>query len=460
MNNLDIKKSVLITSVISSFLTAFLGSSVSVALPAIQRHFKIDAVTLAWITSSYLLATASILLPFGRLSDIAGRKKTFLIGLIFFTFFSFLCSFAPNIYILIVLRIFQGVGSAMIFSSSTAIISSVFPTGERGKAMGMSVSAVYLGLTAGPLIGGILTQNLGWQSIFLLNFPVGVFLSLFVSKNLKNKEWADSKGEKFDWVGSFLYVIGLSSLILGFTKIQTTFGKVYLAISFVFILFFLFVENKNSHPILPIKLFTRNTTFTFSNLAALINYSATFAVTFLLSLYLQYIKGITPQSAGVILAIQPIIQAVFSSPAGKLSDKLEPQYVASFGMILTSSGLFLLSFINFNTPIGFILLAQICLGLGFAFFSSPNTNAIISSVEQKYYGVASATVGTMRLVGQTLSMGIVTMFFALYLGGTKFGTHLYPHFLELSRTLFLGFSIVCGIGVVASIARGKLWTEI
>lgn len=460
MNNSDIKKSVLITSVISSFLTAFLGSSITVALPAIQRHFKVDAVALAWITSSYLLATASILLPFGRLSDIAGRKKTFLVGLILFTFFSFLCSFAPNIHILIALRVFQGVGSAMIFSSSTAIISSVFQTGERGKAMGLSVSAVYLGLTAGPLLGGVLTHNFGWQSIFLLNFPIGLFLGLFVSQKLKNIEWADSKGEKFDWVGSFLYIIGLSSLILGFTRIQTSLGKLYISISIIFIIIFLFVQNKISHPILPIKLFTKNLTFTFSNIAAFINYSATFAVSFLLSLYLQYIKGMTPQSAGAILAIQPIVQAIFSSPAGKLSDKFEPRYVASIGMFLTSSGLFLLSFISFNTSITLILIAQTCLGLGFAFFSSPNTNAIISSVEQKFYGVASATVGTMRLVGQTLSIGIVTMFFALYLGGTKFGSHLYPQFLQLSKSLLLGFSIVCGIGIFSSLARGNLWNEV
>ncbi|MFN3305714.1 MAG: MFS transporter [Candidatus Kapaibacteriota bacterium] len=460
MNNINVKKSVLITSVISSFLTAFLGSSVTVALPAIQRHFKIDAVTLAWITSSYLLATATFLLPFGRLSDIIGRKKTFLIGLILFTFFSFLCSFSPNIYTLIVLRVFQGLGSAMIFSSSTAIISSVFLTGERGKAMGLSVSAVYLGLTAGPLLGGILTHNFGWQSIFLLNFPIGVFLGIFVSKNLKNKEWADSKGEKFDWGGSFLYIIYLSTFMIGLTKIQNLQGSVYLAISIVFIAFFLFVESKVSHPILPFKLFTKNTTFTFSNIAALINYSATFAVSFLLSLYLQYIKGLTPQTTGAVLAIQPIIQAIFSSLAGKLSDKFEPRYVASFGMILTSLGLFLLSFINFNTTIGFVVIAQTCLGLGFAFFSSPNTNAIMSSVESKYYGIASAIVGTMRLVGQTLSIGVVTMFFAIYLGGTKFGAHLYPQFLELSKSLLLGFSIVCGIGVVASIARGKIWKEL
>ncbi|MCX7909694.1 MAG: MFS transporter [Ignavibacteria bacterium] len=456
MEKNEIKNAVLLVSVITSFLTAFLGSSVNVALPSIQKDFHIDAVSLAWISSSYLLATASILLPFGRLSDIIGRKKTFLWGLVFFTFFSFLCAFSPNIYILILLRIFQGVGAAMIFSTSTAIITSVFQPGERGKAMGYSVSAVYFGLTFGPAFGGILTYHFGWHSIFVLNLPIGIFIAYLVQIKLKDTEWADSKGEKFDWTGSLLYILGLSSLMLGFTRIQSHFGKISLVVSIVILVVFLVFENKTKYPIIPVNIFLKNITFTFSNISALINYSATFAVGFLLSLYLQYIKGFTPQTAGFILAIQPVTQAIFSSFAGRLSDKIEPRYVASFGMFLTAVGLFLLSFINFHTPLQYVIIAQISLGLGFAFFSSPNTNAIMSSVEKRHYGVASAAVGTMRLVGQTLSIGIVTMFFAIHLGGTKFAAHLFPKFISLANSILLGFSIFCAIGIIASLARGNI----
>lgn len=456
MDKNNTKNAVLLVSVITSFLTAFLGSSVNVALPSIQKDLHIDAVSLAWITSSYLLATASILLPFGRLSDIIGRKKTFQLGLIIFTFFSFLCAFSPNIYLFIALRILQGIGAAMIFSTSTAIITSVFPQGERGKAMGYSISAVYFGLTFGPVMGGILTHNLGWHSIFLLNLPVGLFISYLVQSKLKKEEWADSKNEKFDWIGSLIYIFGLSSLMLGFTRIQTPAGKILLIASFFLLVVFLLIENKLEYPILPIKLFFQNITFTFSNISALINYSATFAVGFLLSLYLQYIKGYSAQTAGLVLAIQPVTQAIFSSFAGKLSDRIEPRYVASLGMLLTSLGLFMLSFIEFTTPLGYIIFAQISLGLGFAFFSSPNTNAIMSSVEKKHYGVASAAVGTMRLVGQTLSIGIVTMFFALHIGGTKFSPNLYPKFLWLLNNILFGLSIFCAIGILASLARGKI----
>ncbi|MGB9771666.1 MAG: MFS transporter [Candidatus Kapaibacteriota bacterium] len=456
MQTKEQKNAVLTVSVITSFLTAFLGSSVNVALPSIQKEYHIDAVTLAWISTSYLLATASILLPFGRLSDIMGRKKTFLWGLILFTTFSFLCAFAPNIYILIALRIIQGVGAAMIFSASTAIITSVFPMGERGHAMGYSVSAVYLGLTLGPVLGGILTQNFGWRSIFLLNLPIGIFIVYLVQKKLGNVEWADSRGERFDWSGTILYISGLSFLMLGFTRIQTYFGKTLLIASIIILILFIIIENKLEQPIISVKIFLKNITFMLSNLAALINYSTTFAVSFLLSLYLQYIKGLTPQNAGFVLAIQPITQAIFSSYAGKLSDRFEPRYVASFGMFLSSLGIFLLSFINSNTSLYFLMLAQVLLGLGFAFFSSPNTNAIMSSVDKKYYGVASALVGTMRLVGQTFSLGVVTMLFAIYLGGSKFSPPLYPTFISLTHWILLGFSIVSAFGILASLARGNI----
>mgnify|MGYP001129666519 CR=1 FL=1 len=449
------KRAVLTVSVITAFLTAFLGSSVNVALPSIEKEFQINAVSLAWISSSYLLATASFLLPFGRISDLIGRKKTFQIGLIFFSFFSFLCGFAPNIQSLIVLRILQGLGSAMIFATSNAIITSVFPQGERGRAMGLAVTGVYFGLTIGPLLGGILTHNIGWRTLFFLNLPIGFLLSYITYTKLPS-EWADAKGEKFDFLGSLIYIAGLVLLLLGFSKIQTHFGKIFIILSAILFFLFMIIENKIEQPVLNTALFRKNLTFAFSNLAALINYSATFAVSFLLSLYLQYIKGLSAQSAGFVLAIQPVVQATFSSFAGKLSDRIEPRYVATFGMFLTSLGLFALSFISFNTNLFYIFFSQILLGLGFAFFSSPNTNAIMSSVDKRFLGTASAIVGTMRLIGQTLSLGIVTLFFSLYLGGTQITSTLYPEFLNITQILFIGFAVICSLGMIASLARGNI----
>ncbi len=454
-NKSQLKKAVLLVSTITSFLTAFIGSSVNVALPSIESEFKIDAVTLAWISSSYLLTTAAFLLPLGRIADIKGRKKTFQLGLFIYTFFSLLSGFAFNTISLIVFRIIQGIGAAMIFGTGTAIITSVFPVGERGKAMGYLVSAVYLGLSFGPFFGGLLTQYLGWRSIFYLNVPFGIFIAYLMVAKLK-EEWADAQGEKFDWVGSIVYIMALSFLMLGFSRIPKPEGIIFVVIAFLSLVIFSLWEKKTIAPILNVTLFTKNNVFAFSNLAALISYSATFAVGFLLSLYLQYVKGLPPRNAGFILALQPVMQAIFSSYAGKLSDRIEPRYVASFGMFLTTLGLFLLSLLNSATPLFIILIALIILGLGFAFFSSPNTNAIMSSVEPKFYGVASASVGTMRLVGQMLSIGFTTMFFSLKLGSSHISANTVPAFLNVVHIIFLLFAVICGLGIFASMARGNL----
>lgn len=450
-----LKKAVLLISVTTSFLTAFIGSSVNVALPSIENEFKIDAVTLAWISSSYLLTTAAFLLPFGKLADIKGRKKIFQTGLLVYTFFSLLSGFAFDTVSLITFRTFQGIGAAMIFGTGTAIVTSVFPVGERGKAMGYLVTAVYLGLSFGPFFGGLLTQYIGWRSIFYLNVPFGIFMAYLIVTKLK-EEWADARGEKFDWIGSIVYMVALPFLMLGLSRIQKPEGIILLIVSVFLLIIFYLWESKVAVPILNVSLFTKNNVFAFSNLAALISYSATFAVGFLLSLYLQYVKGFPPRSAGFALALQPVTQAIFSSYAGKLSDRIEPRYVASFGMFLTTVGLFLLSFINFTTPLFFILIALIILGLGFAFFSSPNTNAIMSSVERRFYGVASASVGTMRLVGQMLSIGFTTMFFSLKLGNANISASTLSAFLNVVHVVFLLFAIICGLGIFASMARGNL----
>ena len=208
-------------------------------------------------------------------------------------------------------------------------------------------------------------------------------------------------------------------------------------------------------PVLDISLFVDNIVFRYSNLAALINYSATFAVTFLLSIYLQYIKGFTPEHAGLILVTQPIMQIIFSPLAGSLSDKAEPRVVASAGMAATAAGLVLLAFLGPNTALVFIVITLVVLGIGFGFFSSPNMNAVMSSVEKRFYGVASGTVGTMRLTGQMLSMGVAMLLFALYLGRVQITPEYYPIFLKCMKKAFVIFAALCFLGIIASIARGK-----
>lgn len=449
------KKAVLLIATTTSFLMPFMGSAITVALPSIEKAFSMSAVLLSWIISAYLLSVALFLVPIGKLSDIYGRKRIFIYGLAIFTGASFLAAVSFSPVTLIIVRIIQGAGAAMLFGMGVAIITSVYPAGERGKVLGINVAAVYTGLSCGPFVGGILTHYLGWRSIFFINVPLGIFILILVLKQLKF-EWAEARGERFDTLGSILYGLVLIAIMLGLSFLPSTRGIILVLAGIIGFCIFIYLETRTPQPVLDINLFTKNTVFAFSNLAALINYSATFAVSFLLSLYLQYIKGLSPQHTGLVLVAQPVTQAIFSPFAGRLSDKIEPLFVASAGMLVSAIGLFMFVFLHNNTSLLFVVVSLTVIGLGFALFSSPNTNAVMSSVERKFLGVASATLGTMRLLGQMLSMGLVTMIFTFYLGPAKITPAQYPLLLKGTKTSFLIFTLLCLAGIVASMMRGRV----
>lgn len=443
------KKTALVVATLSAFLVPFMGSSINIALPSIGGEFFADAVLLGWVATAYHLGSVMFLIPVGKTADIYGRKKIFTYGIILYTLSSLLCTFAASIPYLLFFRALQGIGSSMIFGTNIAILTSVYPLEGRGKVLGINVAATYLGLSLGPIVGGILTQNFGWRSIFLINIPFGLLTIFLVFWKLKG-EWAEAKGEKLDLTGSLIFSIAIALMMYGLSM------NVWMFITGAAgILLFIWWERRVKNPVLNINLFTGNKVFAFSNLTALINYSATFAVGFLLSLYLQYIKGLDPQSAGVVLVAQPIVMAVFSPAAGRLADRIDPKVLASSGMGIISAGLLLLIFMNAQTSLGFIILSLMIIGLGLALFSSPNTYAIMSSVEKNFYGVASATLATMRLVGQLLSMGLVMLILSINVGKVQI-TPAYHHlFLQGVRSAFVVFMILCFCGIFASLARGK-----
>jgi len=445
----------LFVTTLSSFLTTFMASSINIALPAIAGEFEIDAVTLSWVAAANLLTSALFLVPFGKLADIYGRKKIYIIGIIVFSISSLISGLAPGVIVLITARAFQGLGSSMIFGTAVAILTSVFPASERGKALGYNLASTYLGLSLGPVIGGILTHQLGWRTVFFLSVLLSIVVIIFVFTKLK-AEWADAQGEKFDITGSVIYMFGLFGIIYGFSVLPSVHGAVLLGAGIITMVAFMKFENRTAFPVLNLNHFKKNPVFIFSNIAAFINYSATFAVGYLISLYLQYIKGLSSQDAGIIMVVQPATMAIFSPLAGRLSDKIEPRVVASIGMALTTLGLVLFIFIGEHTPAIYIMATLFMIGIGFALFSSPNTNAIMSSVERRLYGVASASVGTMRLTGQAISMGIATMVFSLNIGKIKITPEHYLAFLSSTHIAFIIFTIMCGFGVFASLARGKL----
>jgi len=445
---------ILFIAVISSFITPFDGSAVNIALPAIGEEFSLDAVTLSWITTSYLLSITILLVPFGKFADMRGRKRIFLIGISTFSAASILLAFSGNAGVLIGLRLLQGAGCAMIFGTSLAILSAAYPPGERGKVLGITIAAVYLGLSLGPSLGGIMTERLGWRSIFLVNAPLGILCILLTVWKLP-LEWRDEPGEKFDIAGSLLWAVSLIATIYGLSILPSLAGAALIGTGIVLLVAFGILELRVPSPVLNMQLFLGNRVFAFSNFAALINYSATYAVTFLLSLYLQVAKGFSAEYAGLILVAQPAMQALFSPLAGKLSDKIDPGFVASAGMAVTVAGLFLLTFLDADSSIPFVLGCLLLLGVGFGFFSSPNTNAILGSVGRGAYGVASGMVGTMRLLGQMLSMGLAMTIFAVIIGKEEIGEGNIPELIESIHLAFLLFLALCVIGLSFSLVRGK-----
>ena len=454
MSNNTPKRTVLVVAALSTFLVTFMGSSVNIALPSISSELQIDAIVVSWIPTAYLLATAICLLPFGRLADIYGRKRILTCGIFVFTIASLLVVFTSSASSLIALRVIQGVGSAMIATTGVAILTSVFPAGERGKALGISVAATYLGLSLGPVLGGILTQHFGWRSIFLATVPLGAIVIPLVLRKMKG-EWAEAKGEKFDLFGSVIYGLALVGIIYGFSLLPGMLGVSLIIAGASGIFAFVKQEMKAESPLLDVKLFGKNRVFVFSNLTHLISYTSTFAVAFLLSLYLQYIKGLSPQGAGLVLVALAAVQSGFSPVAGRLSDRIEPRILASIGLGLTVAGLAHFIFLDENTSLGFIIGSLILLGFGRALFVSPNTNAIMASVKQRAYGVASATLATMRQVGMTFSMGITMLLFAIYIGRMEITPQYYPLFLGSTRMVFIIFTALCSAGIVTSLLRGK-----
>ncbi|HII07450.1 MAG TPA: MFS transporter [Methanotrichaceae archaeon] len=448
------KMAALVVASTSSFLTPFMGSSVNIALPAIGEEFALDAVTLSWITTSAVLAAAIFLVPFGRLGDIYGRKKVFTCGVFVYTGSALLCALAVSTPMLIASRFTQGMGGAMIFGTGTAILTSAFPARERGKALGVSVAAVYLGLTLGPSLGGFLTYHFGWRAVFLSNLPVGLMVILMVAWRLKG-EWAEAQGERFDLFGSALYCLALVAMIYGFSRLPESLGGGLILVGLVGIIAFVLWESRSDSPLLEMSLFRKNRTFAFSNIAALINYSATFGIGFLLSLYLQYIKGLSAQEAGLVLIAQPLLMIFVALLSGWLSDKMRPQLLAGLGMALTTISLLTLIDLGMETSIRSVLASLMILGLGVGLFSSPNTNAVMSSVHPKFYGVASSTLGTMRLTGHMLSMGTVMLAFSLYMGRVVIAPENYDLFLRSGQAAFVAFAALSFGGIFASIIGGK-----
>jgi len=446
------QRAVLIAASLSSFLTPFMGSALNVAIPMMGKQMHASAVMISWVVSVYLIASAVFLLPFGRMADMLGRKRVFLAGVALFGISSLFCAMSLSIGTLIASRVVQGVAGAMIFGTAVSLITSALPPGERGKALGVNTATVYLGLSVGPVSGGFLTQSASWRVIFVV-VAVLAGVTWWYAGRIRS-EWSPAKGEPFDMTGAALYCLALTLLMSAVSLKQA--GAALVVVAVALLVVFGLHEGREAHPLLDLRMFRESTVFTFSTLAALLNYGATFSIGYLLSLYLQTTRGFTPQSAGMLLLVQPVVQAAFSPLAGALSDRREPRVVASAGMLLTTLCLLAYTLMPYRASIGFLLSVLAVSGLGFALFSSPNVNAVMSAVPSSRYGVASSVVSTARMLGQSFSMALILLIFSV----TMHDIPLSPtHGDVLFRSMRVAFgvsTVLSLLGVFASLARGRM----
>lgn len=442
----------LAAAAVASFLVPFMMSAVGIALPTIQTALGATAVELSWVVGGYVLALSVILLPIGRVADIVGRRRTFVWGTAWFTVSTLLVSLAWSIESLIALRVVQGIGASMINSTGIAIVTSLYPAKDRGRAMGVIVGCVYAGLSVGPLLGGLLTDWAGWRSVFYLGLVPGGLAWLLACRI--DQEWRPAKGEDFDWPGSLLYGITVLAGMQGLTGLaRPGVGLPLLVVAAIVGVVFVRRSARVEHPVLGLRLFTGNRVFLMSTLATMINYAGTFAVGFLLSLYLQVVKDFSPVHAGFILVVQPAVQALLSPLAGLWSDRVNAGALATSGMVMCGAGLLALSFVDAGTSIWMVVGMLAVMGLGFALFASPNMNVIMGSVPPRDYSIASSLVATMRTFGMTLSMGLAAVVFGFLLDGQPVGVTTVVPFLASMRVIFQICAGLCVLGVLCSLGR-------
>ena len=441
-------KYVIIIAFISSFSFAFISNAVSIALPAIALEFHMSNIMQNWIVTIFLLVLAAASVPFGKICGKYGLRRTYLWGIFIYIFSALMSGLSPNETILFIARIIQGIGTAILSVNVMALITAQVSPKKRGQAIGINVTGVYIGLTIAPTISGIISHNIGWRWIIYITIPL-MLIVLYLLLRI-DKEWFIDADKSLDVKGSALYMFGIILLLYGFTILYDITGILITIAALIILVLFTRYELRISNPVYDIKLF-KNSKFISANIASLISYFATFVVTYILNYHFQYLEGLNAQTTGIILIFTPLLMAIFSPFSGKLSDKIDPQILAAIGMAIVSVALFGLCFLNENTPMYLIIISMILQGIGFGLFSSPNNNVIMGSVDKKDIGTASASTATVRSIGQSFSLGLLTLVFAIVMGNVPIEPSNYNLLVTSSQITMIISTILCVLAVILSL---------
>ena len=446
---LDLETSVILVSFITSFFAVFLSNGIIIGVPAIAQEFAMNNVIQNWVPTIFFLVVAVFTVPAGQISGKFGVKKTLLAGVVLYLLASVGACLSFSTETFLVFRILQGAGVAFLNVSAMAMVVQAVKPQNRGKALGFTVTGVYLATSLSPVICGFLVQNLGWRSMFYFVIPFLVLCILLMVLKIPG-EWKTYEKDKIDKTGSILYGIGILAFIYGFTTLTTTNGLLITIIGIVMLIIFGAYELRQKSPVFNMNLF-KNKKFTSSNIAALCSYIAVMVITTILNYHFQYVRGWNAQMSGLILIITPIIMAIMAPNAGKLSDRIHPQKLAAIGMAIATVAMLILTFLTRDTPLYLVVVAMILQGFGMGLFSSPNMNAIMSSVPPKDAPTASASQATMRTIGQTMSLGLLTLVFAWVMGSLELAPQYASMIVQASQTICLICTVACVLAVFASL---------
>ena len=452
--DLSDQRAALIVAIVTNFVMPFSGTSLVVAIPSIGVEFRSDPAMLGWIMSAFILSATVLAIPFGKVGDIWGRRKLLFAGIAIFSIGAFAVVVAPTFEFIIMCRVLQGIGAAMLNASNLAILIDIYPNEKRGKALGMAVSSSYLGMSAGPFFGGLITSYFEWRIIVVLIGLIAAFafaVAIFRLPKQAGLILDEDRDKKVNLVSILLYMFSIMTLMYGFTTFgQNVASYVFLAVGLILVLVFVWRESRVKNPIIEVRLWKNNANYIFLNFAALLSYSSTYAVGYLLSIYLQMVKGYSPDITGIILIISALTQALFSPFAGKLSDKKSPYKISTIGMVICVAALISFSFIGESTSLVQIIIGLVVVGLGVALFTSPNTNAILSTVESGDYGMASSILSTMRNIGQMSCMAIASIVFFVSFGKTPIDEVSTSGMSDSIKILFVIFVVLCVLGTFFS----------
>lgn len=449
-----IAKFALIIVCLGSIIGPLGMASVNIAIPDLAADLQANAKMVSWLPTLFILSSVMFMLPASKLADNFGRKRIYAYGLALNAFSSFMCGLGTSIEWVLFWRFVQGGASAMIFGTGVAIITSVTPPNKRGAALGITAACIYIGLTVAPAVGGWLTELWGWRSVFLFQVPIVIALLVLIKMRLSG-EWKNQEKTRYDWWGTGIFAVFSSSLVYGLSILPSVLGVLMLGLSAISMASFIVHQSRSRRPLIRVQMFRESRVFSMSLTTSLLMYASNFPLVFLMSLYLQYVKNLSPSQAGQVILVQALSMAIMAPLSGKLADRFQPRLVATLGCVIVACGLLVLSLMNTQTSVMHIAGSLLLIGIGFGLFSTPNNNAIMSATKTHEVGVASASMNLSRTIGNLFGMSLVNLMVHFYLGDAQFTQEQNPALIqtvEMALNMSLAFVLVA---CVISAFRGK-----